>query len=101
MKLLVETTGEFGLLNTNSEEISASRPSVVTVTDFIEGRTAKGDLKILGKLNDKADDIEFMALCREYTTYPTKGKIAAPVVDHAAAVGAFLSIYKLEELTAK
>jgi len=60
MKCIVETTGMFLLVNTNGEEVRATRPSVVTNTNFIETRLQKEQLKILARgLPDSATDAEF------------------------------------------
>ena len=56
MKYLVETTGNFMLVDpTTREEIQASRPSVVTTSSFVEGAIGK-KLKKLDTLGDDAED---------------------------------------------
>lgn len=59
MKIIVETTGEFGLMS-GREEIQHHRPSVVTQTYFTETRTGNGQLKVLcNDVPDSADDKTF------------------------------------------
>lgn len=60
MKHLIETTGPFGLLCTQSmQDVHNHRPTVVTVTDFLTSRMAKGEIRLLGELKDEATDVEF------------------------------------------
>lgn len=60
MKLLVETTADFMLMDMGgSQEIQAHRPAVVTKTPFINTRTADGQLDVLAQLSDEATDAEF------------------------------------------
>lgn len=56
MKLLVETTGNFALLDIGGRQtVESYRPCVVTNTPFIESHRA-GKLKILEVLADEASD---------------------------------------------
>lgn len=61
MKQIVQTTGSFILMDPyTNDEISASRPSVVGVSPFIEARAAARQLKILkSDLPERASDEEF------------------------------------------
>lgn len=60
MKIIAKTTGPFELLNTNKEFLTAEKPHVVTETQFIVQRAAKGQVKILAnELPAEASDEEF------------------------------------------
>jgi hypothetical protein len=57
MNILVETTGQFGLLDSESwTSIPHDRPALVRATNFIASRAACGQLKIL--LQDVPEDIK-------------------------------------------
>lgn len=61
MKCIVETTGNFGLINTNGEYIESYRPTVTKQTIFIEQKLVRGDLKVLAKALPKdANDADFL-----------------------------------------
>ena len=66
MKILVETTGEFQLVDPfTAELIPSHRPGVVTATQFVEGRCARGEVKVLAQLQDNATDEEFVNYWKE------------------------------------
>lgn len=66
MKVIVETTGKFGLLNTDGVHISARRPSVAKYNNFVEAKIAEGLLKLFAKgLPDEASDEDFGQLLKE------------------------------------
>jgi len=60
-KLLVETTGEFELVDftANGAIVAFNRPSVVEATTFIQSRTSNGQIRVLDTLTDEATDAEF------------------------------------------
>lgn len=60
-KILVETTGEFELVDfTNGGSIIAhDRPSVAEATTFVQSRTSIGQVRVLDTLTDEATDEEF------------------------------------------
>lgn len=60
-KLLVETTGEFELVDFsyNQAIVAHDRPSVVEATTFIQTRTSLGQIRVLDTLTDEATDAEF------------------------------------------
>lgn len=59
-KLLVETTGEFELVDFNRQEIPYFRPSVVVETGFVSHRAAVGQVRILHtELEDDVTDADF------------------------------------------
>ncbi len=61
MKLLVETTDDFMLFDTETHVwVDYNRPSVVPPSGFINSRAALGHLKILGQVNDEALDADFL-----------------------------------------
>jgi hypothetical protein len=91
---LVETSGEFFLLD-NGIEISANRPTVVTVSNFVSGRAHIGQIKLLGKLKDDVTDEMFMEFVKSSTDEKTKK------VDMSLAVESFLSKHGLEEVTSE
>lgn len=67
MKLLLETTGDFMLVDpqTNSE-IAWNRPSVCAMSGFIQMRMAAGQLKVIANdLDDSATDDEFVKFVAE------------------------------------
>lgn len=65
MKLLVQTNGNYGLLDLHGrQEVAASRPSVVTRTSFIDvNRGVK--LVVLEELADDASDAALAAAATE------------------------------------
>ena len=66
MKILVETTGEFQLVDPFTLELMPfDRPAVVTSTSFVETRAAKGEVVVLSQLTEEATDEEFAAYWRE------------------------------------
>lgn len=60
-KLLVETTGDFELVDfdQNGAIVAHDRPSVVVPTTFIHTRTSIGQIRVLDTLTDEATDEEF------------------------------------------
>jgi hypothetical protein len=90
MKVLVETTGDFMLMDTTGGQyVAPDRPSVVTNTSFIGGRVIQEFLTILGKVTDDATDEQFLEYFVE-----SKG-------DSNLAVESFLSKFGIEAVTAK
>jgi hypothetical protein len=66
LKILVETTGEFQLVDPYTMELLPSdRPAVVTSTSFVETRCAKGEVTVLSQLKDDATDEEFVEYWKE------------------------------------
>ena len=67
MKYLVETSGDFMLLDLSmGAEIPEYRPSIVVPTNFVQGAAARGQLKILrNDLPEAANDAEFAAYWAE------------------------------------
>lgn len=61
-KLLVETTGDFQLVDfhVGGFVIPHDRPSVVTSTMFVQTNIANGRLSVLAELPDEADDAGFV-----------------------------------------
>lgn len=61
MKILVETTGPFMLVNPETGcELAHNRPSVAISTNFLQSRIATGQVKVLSNpLMDSATDAEF------------------------------------------
>ena len=60
MKCIVETTGDFMLLNSTFEEISAQRACVTTMTPFVDIRINKKELRVLARnLPRNANDEDF------------------------------------------
>lgn len=61
MKILIETTGSFMLVDPyTGEEINPHRPHVVTHTSFIDQRIASRQLHVVNAdLTDEATDAEF------------------------------------------
>lgn len=62
-KLLIETTGDFMLMdNSTGAEIHWNRPTVCPRSNFIGARTAMGQIKVLSnELSEDATDEEFGA----------------------------------------
>lgn len=66
MKILVETTGEFQLVDPETLELMPfNRPAVVTSTTFVESRAAKGEVIVLFPVTDEATDEEFATYWNE------------------------------------
>lgn len=87
MKILVETSGAFELVDPYGYQLMPSdRPAVVTSSQFVEARASKGQIKILGQLQDHATDADFIGYWKE----------AADI-----AVEAFKSEFGMEAVTAK
>ncbi len=62
MKVLIETTGDFQLLDYNQARglvIRADRPTVSEQNEFVHSRAAIGQIKVLGQINDEATNEEF------------------------------------------
>jgi len=60
-KILVETTGEFELVDFTygGAIVAHDRPSVVEATVFIQTRASIGQIRVLDTLTDEATDAEF------------------------------------------
>ena len=86
MKCIVETTGEFMLLNIPTmEEIPADRPAVVFLTPFIDVRINRKELKVLARdLPKHASDEDFAEV---FNTMKD---------DKKAAVAAFCAEYGID-----
>lgn len=66
MKLLVETTGAFQVLNPDTyERIRHEGLTVVTKSQFIHERASIGQLRVKGQVNDEASDDEWLETLRE------------------------------------
>ena len=67
MKLLVETTGPFMLIDSYTKcEIDNNRPSVVLPSEFIQARMTVGQLRVISnELSDGATDEEFAQFWRD------------------------------------
>lgn len=67
MKLLIETTGSFMLVDPETgTEIHHNRPTVAPMSNFVTSRMAKGELKLLSnELSDEATDAEFATFAAE------------------------------------
>ena len=89
-KHLVETTGSFELVDFSykSQVLDSTRPSVVAMTTFIQGRVALGQVRVLGELSDESTDEEFVNYWKESE-------------DPALAVDAFLATFGKEAVTEK
>lgn len=81
MKILIETTGSFMLVDPyTGEQIRPVRPHVMTHTPFLEARIASRQLRVLNaEITDEATDEEFASFWAE-----SKG-------DKALAVESFVS----------
>lgn len=89
MKLLVETTGAFMLLDrSQSVEIAENRPTVVESNHFVQNKIAVKQINVLGKVNDAGSDKEFEAFWQESE-------------DAGLAVRAFLGSFAVEDETQK
>lgn len=90
MKLLVETIGDFMLMDGGAgQEIEAHRPCVVVSSNFVSMRMAVKQIKVLGELTDEATDAEFITFLNESGD------------DVELAVGSFLAKYAPEKVTEK
>lgn len=90
MKLLVETVGDFMLMDTSSaQEVPPDRPGVVENTNFLSGRVSNGQVKVLAELVEDATDAEFLSY------------FVASESDGALAVESFLSKFGVEQITKK
>lgn len=91
MKHLVETTGNFMLLDLGSaQEIDAFRPTVVRLTEWMGVRISKGELKVVAAdLKDEATDAEFVTYMKEMNG------------DAEAAVASFLSKFGKDAIVAE
>jgi len=59
MKVIVQTTGQFSLIDfAQKAEINMGVPTVVRSTAFIEERLSMGQLKVLGQVGDNASQDE-------------------------------------------
>lgn len=94
MKCIVETTGRFMLLNTTSEEIPSQRPSVTTMTPFVDVRINKKELKVLARnLPRKANDADFKEVL-----VAMEGNKKAAVAAYAAEFGLTIDGEPLDEV---
>jgi hypothetical protein len=65
-KILVETTGDFMLMDgTTGCDIEAHRPTVVTQSGFTHVRIAISQLRVLAKLKPEATDVELQKYIAE------------------------------------
>lgn len=66
MKVIVETSGNFGLLNTDRGHINSRRPSVALYTQFVEAEIGTGRLRLFAKgLPDSAKDSDFAQVLKD------------------------------------
>lgn len=67
IKLLVETKGEFQLLDLGhlGQLVAAHRPSVVENSNFVQDRIGRNQIRVIGELKDEATDAEFVAYSKE------------------------------------
>lgn len=66
MKLLVQTTGSFSLIDfTQRLEINKATPTVVRSTHFVQERLGMGALRVLGQLQDTATNDEMLTYLKE------------------------------------
>jgi len=90
MKYLVETTGQFMLVDFDTGcNVESYRPCVVKQSAFIAQRHLLGQLRTLGTVSDEATDEDFLAYWKE-----CEG-------DAAFAVSSFLSKYEAPEISMK
>lgn len=83
MKCIVETSGDFGLLNTNKDFIEAHRPTVTEFTSFVEERIGNGEVSLLARgLPDEALDADFVTFFNE-----AEGDTPLAVESFCAALG--------------
>lgn len=65
-KVIVQTTGQFGLLNSNGEVIHADRPTVTRHTQFVDHEVGNNQLEVLVKgLPDTACDADLQAVLKD------------------------------------
>lgn len=64
MKVLCETTGQFGLHH-DGQSIEANRPAVIDMTEFFGARAAIGQIRTLGTLRDEATNKEWLQYWKE------------------------------------
>ncbi len=90
MKQLIETTGEFELIDFETGTlIQADRPTVTSKTTFISTRASLGQIRFLADLTDEATDEEFNKYVSETPD------------DLDFAIEAFKSAFSPEEGTSK
>lgn len=91
MKLLVETTGPFMLVDYGhgAVEIQAHRPSVVENSSFVNARTLVGQIRLISQVKDEATDAEFEKFLKD-----SDGKMDL-------AVDSFLAQYGIREEVSK
>lgn len=66
MKQIVQTTGNFMLVEPSTREVvESSRPCVVSKTSFFAERIGLNQLSSLGEVPDEASDIEFRDYWRD------------------------------------
>ena len=87
MKLLIETTGPFMLLDPQSgHEIHHNRPTVVPTSNFVQSRTAVNQIKVISnEVPDKFTDEDFKKFWIDCDK------------DHALAVQSFMSSFAPKE----
>jgi hypothetical protein len=88
MKLLVETVGQFMLVD-GLQEIQATRPSVISPSHFFSERVSRNQINVLAELKDEATDLEF------------KKFLAESNGDMDLAVESFLSTFGAEKVSKK
>ena len=65
-KCIVETTGEFGLVNNDYSAIHSHRPTVTRKTQLVEVKVADRQLRMLAStLPDQANDEDFLTVLNE------------------------------------
>lgn len=66
-KLLVETTGNFSLIDGTRGlvDIRSTRPTVVVSTSFVQNRIALGQIKVLAELPEEATDEDWVKFLEE------------------------------------
>ena len=95
-KILVETTGNFGLIDFfTGDEAHHNRPSVVRNSTFFAQRAAIGQIKLLSQLKPEATDKDFAKYWEESRNPETKK------VDAQLAVQSFLSVFGPEPVSKK
>ena len=91
MNVLIETKGQFGLLDLStrpSQTVDANRPCVVLNTNFIQARVALGQIRVHGYVSDQASDAEFVQYWRDSE-------------DAKLAVSSFLGAFGTDQETTK
>lgn len=58
-KSLIETTGQFQLVDELHQVARANRPTVVELSNFFQTRAFVGQIKMIAALKDEATDAEF------------------------------------------